>query len=62
MLYHWVFPSLKFRPLCCLETLGTNYPVMQHHMPEQWIHQQHHYEKLKSQAATDFNQHMEQVN
>ena len=31
----WIFWPLKMKPSRCLESLGTSYPVMQHHIPEE---------------------------
>jgi hypothetical protein len=31
----WTFWTLTMREVCCLETLGSDYPFMQHYVPEQ---------------------------
>jgi hypothetical protein len=41
------YPFLWDAHLCCLKTMGTNYPVMQYHSSEDQIPHLHHYENLK---------------
>jgi len=33
------FRLLKTRPLCCIDTSRTSYPLTQHDMPEEWTPQ-----------------------
>lgn len=37
--YFWTYIPLKVRPLLCLKTPGTNYPVTQRHIPEERVRQ-----------------------
>jgi len=40
-----------------LKILGTNYPVTQYHIPNEWIPQQSHYLTLLQKSFNHFSEH-----
>jgi len=48
VMYSWTFCPLTMRPLCCLKTSETDYPVICCYIPDEWKPQLYHCKNLKT--------------